>query len=320
MCECACAAIQLRLNLVKQTAPRSASGPQINNLTSFTWNCTSVNHYQLVFRGKRQQIRIQAVLVTVPATSLRLCPCSGFSETRAVCSRDVLRAPKNILTRVCLTAVAIHWHLPSNTLVGWFSMRAQASSAVGALGFAGTWLSGWSCQLQARGSVLPVLPHPLAQPQDWRRQADRHTDTQTQLDVSWEWAAPAPARPELLLQDRCRCCPGVQGWRGGTETNLPCETLMVNKRRQRNMEEREREKCNCRQYIQNTWRTRKEWINQGCGVNRECLLYNWTFRPGQNLFKALFIGDLWVWTDCFCFGFLLREHRGILLCFWGSCP
>lgn len=93
--------------------------------------------------------------------------------------------------------------------------RAQASPAVGALGCVGTLLSGWGCRQQARGNVLPVPPHPLAQPRDRQRQADRHADTQTQLDVSWERAAPAPASPELLTPDRCPLlagiCPGVQG-------------------------------------------------------------------------------------------------------------
>lgn len=74
--------------------------------------------------------------------------------------------------------------------------------------------------------------------------------------MGWEQAAPAQNTPKLLALDKCLLgsamrCEGEEEGRA-TETNLPCETLMVNKRRQRNMKEREREKCNCRLYIRNT--------------------------------------------------------------------
>lgn len=120
------------------------------------------------------------------------------------------------------------------------------------------------------------------------RDGRTHAHTGTWLDLGWEQAVPAKMNPKWLGPVRCSLlsegsCHGVRGG-GRTETNLPCETLMVNKRRQRNMKEREREKCNCRRYIRNTWRTRKERINWGCRINREQLLYHQTFTPGLNVF------------------------------------
>lgn len=138
-----------------------------------------------------------------------------------------------------------------------FSEKSSGITCCRGIGICEQPALGMGMQATARGSTLLVPLHPLERPKDRQTDTGRHAQTaQTELDMGWEQAAPAQNTPKLLALDKCLLrsamrCEGEEEGRA-TETNLPCETLMVNKRRQRNMKEREREKCNCRLYIRNT--------------------------------------------------------------------